>query len=198
MLILFGNLSVRVGSATCAFQFCQRVPANDMEVPACIFFGYLADCYTILRFFLGLVSQQRPGVQSRNDAPFLGLRPQAHETSLLSRGINALRGALGANHRTHGANGADGPAGAPLPAPTGVQEEHGILASGLSAIKHTLERFVPGAAAGAEGVDDASAGARAAWARADAAKKEVATAEARAEEAREQAAEMQQQADEAR
>lgn len=79
-----------------------------------------------------------------------------------------------------------------------VQEDVGILGAGISVIKSTLTRLVPGVAGHAEDSDDASAGARAAWARVDAAKKEVAAAEAAAEEAREQYAEMQQQADEAR
>ena len=74
----------------------------------------------------------------------------------------------------------------------------GILGAGISVIKSTLTRFVPGVAGSADDADDASAGARAAWARVDASKKEVAAAEAAAEEAREQHAEMQQQADEAR
>lgn len=74
----------------------------------------------------------------------------------------------------------------------------GILGAGISVLKSTLTRLVPGVAGSAEDTDDASAGARAAWARVDAAKKEVAAAEAAAEEAREQHAEMQQQADEAR
>ena len=74
----------------------------------------------------------------------------------------------------------------------------GILGAGISVIKSTLTRLVPGVAGHAEDADDTSAGARAAWARVDAAKKEVAAAEAAAAEAREQHAEMQQQADDVR
>ena len=124
---------------------------------------------------------------------------QEHEASLIQRGISAIRGALkGNNHHLHDASTAPGLTGAPLPAQTGAQEDVGILGATLTSIRSTLTRLVPGAAAGADGVDDLSAGARTAWARADAAKKEVQKAEAAAAEAREQHAEMQQQADEAR
>lgn len=44
---------------------------------------------------------------------------QEHEKSIISRGINAIRGALKGNHNHAGE--AAGPAGAPLPAPSGPQ-----------------------------------------------------------------------------
>lgn len=50
---------------------------------------------------------------------WMGSCAQEHEKSIISRGINAIRGALKGNHN-HGGEAA-GPAGAPLPAPSGPQ-----------------------------------------------------------------------------